>query len=217
MAIYIQEMENLAVWATDDLIALEKVGITNSHIEDLKERIDACRILQTEWLRLKKIKPGMQKEWEQLKRKAMATRDELIFTYKYAFRNNDSLLKELKKISKKNVAAELVGDITSLCRIGNSHPDLLQNISFDENQIQEASSLAREVKDGHSYFIADTPDKDRIKTLRDQSYTHLKQLADEIKGAGKFVFAKNKERLQGYEIAYFKKKKAYVKANADIN
>lgn len=216
IAIYLQEIENLAVWATDDLMTLEKVGIKIDQIEDLKQRIDACRILQTEWLRLKKVKPDMQKEWEQTKRKAIATRDELMFTYKYAFRNNNTLLKELKKINKKNIASELVGDISTLCRIGNSHLDLLQKISFDPHQIQEASLLAREVQDEYSYFIVDTPDKDRIKTLRDKSYTYLKQLADEIKGAGKFVFTKNKERLQGYQIAYYKMKKTHLKADADI-
>ncbi len=213
--IYLQEIENLAVWAIDDLSVMNNVGINIEHIEDLKERIDTCRILQTEWLKLKKIKPDIQKEWEKVKLAAITTRNELIFTYKYALRNNDRALNEVKQLNKKNTAAELVSTLNDLCRIGKKYCDLLESTSFDFSQLDTSKNLGIKVKITHSEYIADTPEKDKIKSLRDRSYTYLKLLADEIKAAGKFIFVKNTERLKGYEIAYYKKKKAHLKANAD--
>lgn len=215
IAIYLQEIENIAVWATDDLTALNKVSITANHIEDLKDRINACRSFQTEWLKLKKIKPDVQKKWEEIKQAAIASRNELIFTYKYAFINDDLALHEVKKLNRKNTAAELVGTLLDLCRIGKKYRDLLEKISFDFSQLETTKNLARKTQLTRSEYIVSTPEKDNIKTLRDKSYTHLKHLADDVKNAGKFIFAKNKERLKGYEIAYYKKKKAHLKENVD--
>lgn len=213
IAIYLQESENLVVWASDDVNELKKVGITSAHINDLKERIDACRSLQTEWLKLKKIKPSTQKNWEKVQRSAISIRKELLLKYKYAFRNNEHALHEIKKLSRKNTAAQLVATLASLYRIGSKYHDLLENISFDFSQLKTIEKLADEVRETSSEYRVSFPEKDKIKTLRDKSYTYLKHLADEIKNAGKFVFAKNNERLKGYEIAYFKKKKAHFKEN----
>ncbi|PKQ60463.1 hypothetical protein BZG02_19090 [Labilibaculum filiforme] len=215
IAIYLQEIENIAVWATDDLTALNKVGITANHIKDLKDRINACRSFQTEWLKLKNIKPTKQKECEELRHVASKQRDELVFIYRYAFRNNIAALKEIKAINKKNTTAELVATLANLIRIGRTYPELLEKISFDFTQLDKGKELGYKLQGQHSDFVTTTPEKDKIKYLRDKSYTHLKHLADDIKNAGKFVFAKNKERLKGYEIAYYKKKKAYLKENVN--
>ena len=161
------------------------------------------------------IKPTVQKEWQEVKLEAMATRNTLIFTYRYAFRNNDRALNEVKNLNKKNTAIELVATLINLCRIGKKYRDLLENISFDFSQLETTEKLAKKTQLTHSEYIADTPEKDKIKILRDQSYTYLKHSADEIKSAGKFIFSKNKARLEGYEIAYYKKKKAHLKTNDD--
>lgn len=210
IAIYLQEAENLAVWANDDLDQLSKVGISSAHIEDLKERIEACRIFQTEWIKLKNIKPTEQKLWEESRKLAIELRGELIFTYKYAFKDDKTALKEVKKIKKQNKTANLVATLHNLYRIGNKYPELLEKISFDFNQLKDLSQLAYKLKNQRSEFVAITPDKEKFKHLRNQSYTYLKHLIDEIKDAGKYVFAKNKERLQGYHSRYYKDKKALL-------
>lgn len=211
IAIYLQEAENLAVWAFDDLDSLSKVGISSAHIEDLKDRIEVCRTFQTEWLKLKKIKPKEQKLWEDTRQQAIEMRGGLIPIYRYAFRNDNPALKDLKSINKKNRTAELVSTLINLCRIGNTYSELLEKISFDFNQLETTKELAYKLQDQRSVYVAITPERDKIKSLRDQSYTYLKHLLDEIKNAGKFVFADNKERLQGYHFMYYKAKKALVK------
>lgn len=217
IAIYLQEAENLAAWAMDDIDQLSKVGITSTQIEDVKERIEACRLLQTEWMKLKKIKPEKQALLEKSKQLAIEMRHELIFIYKYAFRNEEQALKDLKQIRKKNKTANLIRTLANLIRIGNTYPELLKKISFDFNQLDDARKLAYKLREQHSMFVASTPDKVKVKSLRDQSYTYLKLLLDEIKNAGKYVFAKNKERLPGYYSMYYKNKKALINNTKHTN
>ncbi|WP_421919251.1 hypothetical protein [Marinifilum sp.] len=217
IAIYLQEAENLAVWAKDDMDQLSKVGITSTQIEDVKERIEACRLLQTEWMKLKKIKPEKQALLEENKQLAIEMRHELIFIYKYAFRNEEQALKVLKQVKKKNKTADLVATMFDLIRIGNTHTKLLEKISFEFNQLDDANKLAFKLQKQHSIFVASTPDKVKVKFLRDQSYTYLKLLLDEIKNAGKYVFAKNKERLSGYHSMYYKNKKSLINNTEHTN
>ena len=211
IAIYLQEAENLASWAADDLDQLSKVSINSTHIEDLKDRIEACRIFQTKWLNLKKIKPKEQKLWEDSRQQAIRIRDRFIPIYRYAFRNENSAIKDLKSINKKNKTADLVATLLYLCRIGNTYSELLEMVSFDFKQLEAAKELAYKLKNQRAVYVTSIPQRDKIKTLRDQSYTYLKLLADEIREAGKFVFANKKERLQGYRIAYFSKKRTSQK------
>jgi len=166
-------------------------------------------------LNWKKIKPTEQKDWEETRQAATKQRDELIFIYLYAFRKNTTALKEVKAINKKNTTAELVGTLANLIRIGKTYSELLEKIAFDFSQLDKGKELGYKLQDQRADFMATTPEKDKIKVLRDQAYTYLKLLADEIRNAGKFLFTKDQERLKGYEIAYYKKKKAHLKAITD--
>jgi hypothetical protein len=51
----------------------------------------------------------------------------------------------------------------------------------------------------------DKAEQNASKVTRDRAYTHLKALVDEIRGAGKYLFWKNPQRLKGYSSQYWKK------------
>jgi len=44
------------------------------------------------------------------------------------------------------------------------------------------------------------------KILRDKAYTHLKEVADQVRACGKYIFWKDKDRLVGYQSDYWKRK-----------
>ncbi|MBS2099871.1 hypothetical protein KEM10_16395 [Carboxylicivirga linearis] len=48
-------------------------------------------------------------------------------------------------------------------------------------------------------------DSNESKIIRDKAYTYMKNLVDEIREAGKYVFRKNPKRLNGYSSAYWRK------------
>ena len=43
------------------------------------------------------------------------------------------------------------------------------------------------------------------KTIRDKAYTHLKELVDEIREAGKYLFWRDPNRYTGYGSQYWQK------------
>ena len=42
----------------------------------------------------------------------------------------------------------------------------------------------------------------KLKTLRDQAYTHMKEAVDEIRRHGQYVFWRNEARKKGYVSRY---------------
>lgn len=45
-----------------------------------------------------------------------------------------------------------------------------------------------------------------VKKIRDQAYTHLKEAVDEIRGAGQFVFKRDKDHTRVYRSEYLRSK-----------
>jgi hypothetical protein len=58
-------------------------------------------------------------------------------------------------------------------------------------------------------------EQNAYKIIRDKAYAHLKELVDEIREAGKYVFRNNKNRLKGYSSDYWRKLHRKQSSNQD--
>ncbi|RKD98609.1 hypothetical protein [Marinifilum flexuosum] len=213
---YLQDAENLVLWAKDDLNELAKVGINQQHIDELRVRIDICRKVQTYWIHYKETQSELDKSW---KKELQAGKDiyrELVHYFTYAFRNNEELSKTLKRMKKANKYSALIHSLASLSNLGSSHKDLLEKVSFDFQLLERASNLSNQLGYLASKYHVKNWDTKATKRFRDKTYTYLKLCIDEIRDAGKFVFRDNKKRLRGYMIAYYLKKNAEHRTNKPV-
>ena len=115
-----------------DLNQLSRIGISEDKIEDLKVRTDTLRETQTLWIEDKKTVPEAQKQWEEFAKTAYALQDELLQTFRYAFRNHHELRQKVKWHPKRKNHAYLIQDLSNLAKLGLGNIDLLNSIGFDQ-------------------------------------------------------------------------------------
>ncbi|RUT79840.1 hypothetical protein [Ancylomarina longa] len=210
IGIYLQEAENLVLWSTDDLNELAKVGITLQHISELRTRIDICRKVQTQWIHYKETQSEIEKRYKSKLEQAKHVRREIHHAFTFAFRNDSQLQALLKKSKQSNSLAHIVQDLSDLHAIGEHNKDLLEKISFNFDLLNKTKNLSGKLGSLAADYHGSINQRKENKGFRDKTYTYLKHLVDEIRDAGKFVFKKDKNRLPGYLIGYYSKKKAIL-------
>jgi hypothetical protein len=211
IAIYLQEAENLAAWAKDDIDQLSKVGINITHIEDVKERIEACRVLQTEWNNIKNCTSDAKIKWQKESEIGYALHKEILIDFNFAYRNDKRQMKIIKRLKLKRGLPSLVENLGVFAEIGRHEKEPLEKIHFNFDKLEQAYQLSNTLYDINLDYKSSEENKHKQKVLRDKSYTYLKLLLDEIRLSGKYVFSGNKERLQGYKVNYFIQKRASQK------
>ncbi|WP_282013893.1 hypothetical protein [Marinifilum flexuosum] len=214
--IYLQDAENLVLWAKDDLNELAKVGINQQHIDELEVRIDICRKVQTYWIHYKETQSELDKSW---KKELQAGKDlmrELLHYFGYAFRNDHNLSKKVKNARKNNRHHALIQNLSNLAVIGHANKELLKKVSFNFTLLDKADELSSQLGPLSAKFKGNKLLVHENKVFRDKTYTYLKLCIDEIRDAGKFVFRDNKKRLRGYMIAYYLKKNAEHRTNKPV-
>lgn len=202
--IYVQEAEDLYHWATDDQVKLATVGITAEQIEEIPIRAGACREAQSLWIK----ESRSQDLWNEKAPDSYALRDELLHTFRYAFRKQDSLLSRVDEIAEGTSNEDMVQDLNDLSVLGQKNTDKLTAINFDLTKLDTAATLSDEMADLLALANGNKTGGNDAKFLRDQAYVYLKELVDEVREAGKFLFWKDERRLTGYSSAFWRKKNA---------
>lgn len=99
----------------------------------------------------------------------------------------------------------MVQDLNDLAIMGKQNVEQLVAIGFDLTKLDAAAELS----DNMAVLLAETNGScgagNDSKYLRNQAYTYLKELVDEIRACGKYVFWKDKRRLEGYTSKYWRK------------
>uniref|UniRef100_UPI0032178E63 hypothetical protein n=1 Tax=uncultured Draconibacterium sp. TaxID=1573823 RepID=UPI0032178E63 len=203
--IALQEAENLHHWSLDDTEALAVVGITENMIEDLPVRAGACREAQSIWNKDYRSQQEAQKQWAEQAPLAYDFRDDLLASMRFAYRKNDALLSRVRAITEGSGNADMIQDLNDIAVLGRENPDALTGISFDLSQLDLAATRADELADLLAEANGDKADSNESKIIRDKAYLYMKELVDEIREAGKYVFRKDPSRLKGYSSEYWRK------------
>lgn len=200
---YLQEGENLAKWSLMDAEALATIGITLAMLNDLPVRAGALREAQSIWFKDRNSQQEAQREWAAAAPEAFAMRDELLHTFRYAYRNDEALLARVAEIAEGNTNADMIQDLNDLSLLGKNNTALLETINFDLEKLDSAANAS----DGLANLLAlangDKSLQSESKIIRDKAYTHMKELVDQIRDAGKYLFWKNEKRYKGYISQYW--------------
>lgn len=200
--VFLQGAENLAHWATEDLVGLTVAGVDAMKIENLFVRAGAAR--EAESLRNKERRS--LDNWNVQADAAYDLRDELLHAFRYAFRNDSSLLSRVNAIAEGNGHDDMVQDLNDLAVLGRESPLVLNKIGFALEKLDLAAALSDQMAGLLAMINGAKKEGNSAKLLRDQAYTYLKELVDEVRACGKYVFWKDKRRLKGYQSDYWRKK-----------
>lgn len=210
---FIQEAEDLEGWGRKDLAELAAAGITEAHFDDLKTRFEGCREAQSRWRKERQA----ELEWTTRAPEAFELRDDLLRSFRFAFRKNENLLGIVSQIAEGAGNDDMIQDLNDLSVLGMDHLDLLAGIGFDAQKLEAVASTSAEMGNILAAANGARQGNNEAKDLRDRAYTHLKELVDDIRAAGKYVFWKNPKRMKGYTSGYLRRKNKKTNAPAEAS
>lgn len=206
--VFVQESENLYHWSKDDQQALTKVGLNWNSVLSLPARAGACREAQSLWIKERNTRKQSEQDWKEQAPEAFDLRDQLIHTFRFAFRKHEGLLARVEEIAQGDTNSDMVQNLNDLAVLGKSNTDLLAAINFDLTLLDLAADLSDRMGDLLGATNGERKKDSEAMQIRDKAYTYLKQAIDEIRECGKFVFWRNPERMQGYVSEHWQKANA---------
>ena len=195
---YLQEGENLAKWSMMDAEALATIGITTEILNNLPVRAGALREAQSIWVKDHNSQQDAQREWAEAAPAAFAMRDQLLHDFRYAYRNDAAILARVAEIAEGDSNADMIQDLNDLSLLGKSNTGPLEAINFILERLEVAANASDELANILALANGDKSLQSESKVIRDKAYTHMKELVDEIRNAGKYLFWKNEKRYKGY-------------------
>ena len=126
-------------------------------------------------------------------------------TYRFAYRNDPVILGRVPAIDDGGGHADMIQDLNDLAVLGRENADPLTAINYDMAKLENAATLADEMAEVLATANGDKAEQNESKLTRDRGYTHLKELVDEVREAGKYLFWRNPQRLKGYSSEYWRK------------
>ena len=216
VGVYVQEAEDLYYWCQPDRDVLVAKGLSWELVEDLPSRCGALGVAQAKWKRERFSREEAEILWSANSPLAYALRDDLVQQFRFAFRGSASLLGRVAEIADGTGHADMIQDLRDLYELGTANTELLLAIDFDVTLLDRAAQTADEMSELLAQATRDRSDDSEVKRIRDQAYTYVKMVVDEICKYGQFVFRKNLARRKGYSSSYLRKKRAQLAAKKAV-
>ena len=205
LGIYNQESEELYMWCKDDKDELTAKGLAWTIVEDLPDRTDVLRYAESNWIFQQSQRRISEGAWSQEASKGYDLRKDIVHHFRYAFRDDSSLILRVNEISKRFTHKGMIKGLRDLSVLGKSNRDLLTKIGFDLKLLDMARIKADDLEEKYKNGSWDRESYLEAKKFRNQAFTHLKEAVDYIRKYGRYVFWRNAGRLKGYRSDYLRR------------
>ena len=203
--IYIQEAESLFSWCQEDKDELTVSGLDWTLVEDLPTRCGALREAESKWGKERFTREEAEKLWLREAPKGYDLRNVIAHHFYYAFQHDQSLIDKVNYFLEGSTHAGMIQCLNDFSVLGRDNQELLTNIGFDLTLLDLAAQKADELAPIYGAATRDREDYHAVKKIRDQAFTHVKEVVDLIRKCGKFVFWRNPVRLKGYRSNYLRR------------
>ncbi|MCT4586797.1 MAG: hypothetical protein N4A71_03185 [Carboxylicivirga sp.] len=214
-SIYCQEAEDLVVWATEDQAKLAAAGLPENYLVDIPVWVGALHQAQSLWMREKQTQKMAEQEWAEKSPEAADFRDQLIHAFRFIFRKEERILKLVSEIAEGSSDADLVSDLNDLSVLGLAHLDKLPIAALGEEDMNRAAQLSDELSNLRAKANGVKDKSNEYSDMRNRMYTKLKELVDEVRVVGKFVFWRDAKRVKGYASAYNRRRNKAQKQSVE--
>lgn len=201
----LQESEDQYKWAIKDVAQLATVGLTQDRLDNLLVRTGACREAQSIWTEEYRSQQEAQQQWNELAPQAYELRDRILHAMRFAYRNNEALLNRVRAIAEGSGDADMIQDLNDVKVLGQKNPEPLTSISFDMDMLTQAGTASDHLAGIRAEANGERLEQSESRVIRDKAYMYMKELVDEIRAAGKYLFWKDQQRLKGYSSQYWKR------------
>ena len=195
---FIKEGESLYAWCRADKKNLTARGLDWNRAELLPSCLGTLRLLQTKWYVERNTYEEALIVWEEKIPAAFDLRDTLLHDFRYAYRNDEEILGLIVSIAHSSSHADVIRDLRYLAELGKEYPAPLVAINYDLDLLGVVATKADMLSELLSLVNGDRGEQSEPKLLRDKAYTLCKDIMDEIRACGQYVFRRNPEREKGY-------------------
>ena len=205
--ITIGEAGQLHQYAIEDKEQLLAKGLSENAIQELIPRAKFLQTKQSAWIAVYQSALTSTQQWEAKIDEAKLLQRELKYDFQFGYRNHPDILNKLKNIVEGKGNMDLIQDLSDYSAFAKQYPEPLSAILFDTSKTERAKQISLDLVDLMNKVDGVKNSKNRPeKIMRDRAYTHLKQLVDEIRAYGKYVFWNDEEKQKRYSSEYIRDK-----------
>ncbi len=191
----IVEAEKLVLVAQRDRESLVAAGLDALYIDSLNERIGAFAFASTAHMLMVDNKTEEQEAWQKEEEKGYELQRELLHSFRFAYRRDETILKKVSRISAGRGRKDMILDLLALYQVGSAHTEPLTKVGFDMALLEQAKTQFELLS---NMFATVDMDIDEVRDIKNRAHTWLYKAMSEIRDHGKFVFWKDEERHQEY-------------------
>jgi len=196
----VSRCETLAVDAAEDRDVLAGAGLNVSLIDQLNPLSGALRYCQAEWMSEYRARKEAQIEWREESPQAYALRDELLHHFSFAYRDRDDLLNKVSRIREGYSNADMVQDLLEAAILGEKNPEPLVAINFNMDLLSQARNVSLRMSELLAAANGANDESSETKLLRDKAFTLLDEVDKTIREFGRYVFWKDDEKRDRYQL-----------------
>jgi len=199
---YLHEADNLYARVMMDLPVLKEVGMGDDIPGQLLTRTQTLRLAESRRQENTSQKERDVEAWKVASHKMHNFFGELLHNLTFAYRNEPVLLNKLAAMKRTRTHAGVIQGLNNLSVLGLSNQQPLMAIRFDLALLNQAADMSDQM--GGIYARANGARRvgNRDILLRDKAFTMLKEVVDEVRSFGKFVFRKQPEKYRSYTSKY---------------
>jgi len=212
IGIYLQEAENLHTRLLIDKPLLEAVGLPADISPILLNRIELLRTAESHWQEHANQREQAMQSWKEAAVVMHAFYRNLLDQMAFAFRKKPELLSRVTHMKQARSHAAIIQNILNLSVLGHAHQQALIAINFDLNLLDQAASMADRNAGLHGKANAFRNGYSEGRKIRDRAYTILKEVVDEVRQYGKFVFRDQPELVRSYASKYKREQTAQYRS-----
>lgn len=204
IVISIKEAEDLYHLCIKDKDELVAANLPETVFEELSCLAGALSEAQSVWMADMKDRQDAQQEWKEKAPKAFDLRDQLLHSFRYAYRKHNDVLDRVSAIAEGQSKVDMIQDLNDLSVLGLKHTEQLEMIKFDTSLLVTSAELSEHLSDIRAMANGEKMEGNASLVIRNEMYTLLKRVIDEIRDCGKYVFWKDEKKLAGYTSEYYK-------------
>jgi len=201
----IQEAENLVQTGFKYEVQLTSVGLSKSTITQLSVRASALKEAQSRWQANYNSGKGAVKQWDELSPEGYALQRKLNQAFRYAYRHHPRILGRVKEIASGKGSFDMIQNLNDYSVLGKENPDPLNEANFDLTELDTAANLSDNLGTLLAKANGIKNSEHEFKNIRDRAFTLVKELVDEIRACGKYVFADQPDIKKLFASDYLRK------------
>lgn len=200
--LFLKETLFTAVVAERDKDQLVAAGLNPDCITILKPLADFLRVSEADWTIDVDSRKRSLEEWNTKAKEGEELQATCKHYFSFAMDDDPDLKMRVKKITEGSGNADMIQDLSAYFAMGNEYPEKLTRVGFDLTILDRVGELAKELYELSALNHQSKKEDSEVLLTRNKAYTILKRNRDEVRKHGKFVFWRDKDKLDDYKNQY---------------